>query len=545
MKKTGSPLDLLENKTYRMLWSATLASSLGSLVQTVGAGWLMTSIATSPVQVALVAASSTLPVMLFALLAGALADSYDRRWIMLGAQIFMFVVSVGLTIAAWFEVLTPWSLLTFTFLIGCGAALHNPSWQSSVRDIVAREDVASAVLLNSMGFNLMRSVGPAFGGFLVSLAGAALAFAVNAVSYVFLIAALFAWKRPAPEVGPLPREPFMLAVSAGVRYVAMSPNLMRVLTRGFLFGFGAIAVLALLPIVARDILSGTAVTFGLLLGSYGVGAILGALSSLRLRMIFDNELIVRGGFLAVAISVFVMAVSRSLVIDCLVLLLAGAGWLLTLSLFNVTVQLSTPRWVVGRALAIYQSCVFGGMALGSWVWGGFAESHGPPTAMIMAGILLIGGAIWGYFFRLPENGGPELDPLGRFHEPVLRLELKQRSGPIMIMVDYEIDSEDIPAFLAVMAERRRIRIRDGARQWALLRDLESPDNWTESYHVATWSEYVRHNERRTKADAEVTERLLALHKGGESVRVHRMIERQTVPRHEDIPLKQLPDEHHH
>lgn len=545
MKKTGSPLDLLENRTYRMLWSATLASNLGTLIQTVGAGWLMTTIATSPVQVALVAASNTLPVMLFALPAGALADSYDRRKLMLGAQIFMFIVSVCLALAAWFELLTPWSLLAFTFLLGCGMAVHNPSWQSSVRDIVSREEVTSAVLLNSMGFNLMRSVGPAFGGFIVSVAGVAWAFIANAVSYLFLIAALFAWKRPEKPVNPLSREPFLLAVSAGVRYVAMSPNLIRVLVRGFLFGFAAVAVLALLPIVARDLLSGTAVTFGLLLGSYGVGAIIGALGSQRLRTNFDNEYIVRGGFLVVAISVFVLAVSRSLIVDCLVLLLAGAGWLLALSLFNVTVQLSTPRWVVGRALAIYQSCVFGGMALGSWVWGGFAGTQGPPTAMVLAGLVLIGGAVWGFFFRLPENGGDEFDPLGRFHEPVLRLDLKQRSGPIMVMVDYEIASEDVPAFLHVMAERRRIRIRDGARQWALLRDLENPDIWSETYHVATWSEYVRHNERRTVADANVTEKLMSLHKGDHPVRVHRMIERQTVPRSDDTPIKPYPDIHHH
>ena len=540
--KTGSPLDLLENSTYRMLWSATLVSNLGTLVQTVGAGWMMTSIATSPVQVALVAASNTLPVMLFALPAGALADSFDRRRLMIFAQIFMFTVSVGLAIAAWLDVLTPWTLLAFTFLIGCGTALNNPAWQSSVRDIVPRESVPSAVLLNSMGFNLMRSVGPAFGGFIVSVAGVALAFAVNAASYVFLLAALFFWRRPPPEMR-LPREPFMLALSAGVRYVGMSPNLLRVLSRGFLFGFGAVAVLALLPLIARQILEGTAITYGLLLGSYGVGAIAGALSSLKLRSMFDNEHIVRGGFIAVAAALFVLSQSTSLILDCLVLTIAGAGWLLALSLFNVTVQLSTPRWVVGRALAIYQSCVFGGMALGSWLWGGFAESHGSSTSLAIAGVMLLAGGAVGFFYQLPEVGGDELDPLGRFREPELRLDLKTRSGPIMVMVDYEIDQKDVPRFLSLMADRRRIRIRDGARQWSLLRDLENPDIWTETYHVATWIEYVRHNERRTKGDAEVTEKLRELHKGEGAIRVHRMIERQTVPRTDDMPLKPYADEH--
>ncbi|WP_346432654.1 MFS transporter [Pseudohoeflea coraliihabitans] len=536
MKKTGSPLDLLANRTYRMLWGATMMSNLGTLVQTVGAGWLMTSIATSPVQVALVAGSNTLPIMLFALLAGALADSYDRRRIMLVAQIFMFVVSIALTAAAWLDLLTPWSLLAFTFLIGCGMAVHNPSWQSSVRDLVPREDVPSAVLMNSMGFNLMRSVGPALGGFIVSIAGAALAFAVNAASYIFLIIALLAWRSPANEQR-LPREPFLLAVSAGIRYVAMSPNLLRVLARTFLFGFGAVAILALLPLVARQQLQGTAITFGILLGSYGVGAIGGALGSLWLRARFDNEQIIRAGFLAVSLAVMVLAVSSSLLIDCLVLLLAGAGWLSSLSLFNVSVQLSTPRWVVGRALSIYQTCAFGGMAIGAWVWGAIAAEASLPAALMAAGLVLVGGAAVGLLVRLPQSGGDELDPLGRFREPELRLDLRQRSGPIMVMVDYEIDQADVPEFLRLMADRRRIRIRDGARQWALLRDLENPDIWTETYHVATWIEYVRHNERRTKADAEVSDRLAALHRGPTPLRVHRMIERQTVPLRDDMPLK--------
>ncbi|MBW3098771.1 MFS transporter [Pseudohoeflea sp. DP4N28-3] len=519
-----------------MLWGATMMSNLGTLVQTVGAGWLMTSIATSPVQVALVAGSNTLPIMLFALLAGALADSYDRRRIMLVAQIFMFVVSIALTAAAWLDLLTPWSLLAFTFLIGCGMAVHNPSWQSSVRDLVPREDVPSAVLMNSMGFNLMRSVGPALGGFIVSIAGAALAFAVNAASYIFLIIALLAWRSPANEQR-LPREPFLLAVSAGIRYVAMSPNLLRVLARTFLFGFGAVAILALLPLVARQQLQGTAITFGILLGSYGVGAIGGALGSLWLRARFDNEQIIRAGFLAVSLAVMVLAVSSSLLIDCLVLLLAGAGWLSSLSLFNVSVQLSTPRWVVGRALSIYQTCAFGGMAIGAWVWGAIAAEASLPAALMAAGLVLVGGAAVGLLVRLPQSGGDELDPLGRFREPELRLDLRQRSGPIMVMVDYEIDQADVPEFLRLMADRRRIRIRDGARQWALLRDLENPDIWTETYHVATWIEYVRHNERRTKADAEVSDRLAALHRGPTPLRVHRMIERQTVPLRDDMPLK--------
>jgi hypothetical protein len=233
--------------------------------------------------------------------------------------------------------------------------------------------------------------------------------------------------------------------------------------------------------------------------------------------------------------------SRNLWLSGLCLLPAGASWVLALSLFNVTVQLSTPRWVVGRALALYQTATFGGMAAGSAVWGQVAEAQGSHLALVIASGVLLLGALVGLRLALPEFGTLNLDPLNRFREPELRLDLRARSGPIMVMVDYKIPQENVPAFLAAMADRRRIRIRDGAGQWVLLRDLEVPDLWVESYHVATWAEYLRHHQRRTQADAEVTERLLALHRGPDGPRVHRMIERQTVPLYDDTPLKTYPD----
>lgn len=537
MSQRVSALAPFKHKVFRSLWVATLASNLGGLIQAVGAGWMMTTIAQSSDMVALVQASTTLPVMLFSLFAGALADNFDRRRIMLVAQSFMLLVSVTLATFAYLDLLTPWMLLSFTFFIGCGSALHNPSWQASMGDIVPRTDLPAAVTLNSMSFNLMRSIGPAIGGMIVALAGAALAFLINAFSYVALIVALTRWK-PVGEKASLPRESFGRAVSAGLRYVSMSPNLMKIMFRGFLFGLSAVAVLALLPLVARDLVSGTAMTFGFMLGAFGLGAIVGALSSSRLRERLSNEVIVRGAFVCFGLSALLLSFSHHIWLSFLLLLPAGASWVMALSLFNVTVQLSTPRWVVGRALALYQTATFGGMAAGSWLWGSISEVYGVETALIFAGLLLFAGAVVGLYLKLPEFDKLNLDPLNQFSEPELRLDLRLRSGPIMIMVDYIIDHEDVNAFLAVMAERRRIRIRDGAQQWSLLRDLENPDIWTETYHVPTWVEYVRHNQRRTYADAETSEILRSLHRGSEPPHVHRMIERQTVPRHDDMPLKE-------
>jgi len=537
-----SPLAPLRHQTYRTIWIASLASNFGGLIQAVGAAWMMTSLSSSENMIALVQASTSLPIMLFSLISGALADSFDRRRIMISAQFLMLVASVMLTVFAWLGWLSPWLLLFFTFMIGCGTALNNPSWQASVGEMVPREDLPAAVTLNSVGFNITRSVGPAIGGAIVAAAGAAAAFLVNSLSYFTLIYALMQWKLPAPT-SQLPREHLGAAISSGMRYVAMSPNIGKVLVRGFLFGLSASAILALMPVVARDLVQGGALTYGVMLGAFGLGAIGGALVSARLREALSSEWIVRVAFLGFAFSSGMTAISANAILTSLALTIAGACWVLALSLFNTIVQLSTPRWVVGRALSLYQTLTFGGIALGSWVWGALSEIHGVSFALQLSCLLMLFGVLVGYFLQMPAFASLNLDPLNRFVEPPLRLDIKPQSGPIAILIDYEIDDSDLPEFMALMTERRRIRIRDGARNWNLMRDLENPDIWTESYHVPTWVEYVRHNHRRTQADAEAWDKLLTLHRGDKRPRVHRMIERQTIPPTDDIFHKAHTDHH--
>ncbi|MCZ8544435.1 MFS transporter [Mesorhizobium qingshengii] len=523
----ASALAPFRHGIFRAVWAASLVSNFGGLIQGVGAAWMMTTIATSSYQVALVQASTTLPIMLFALVAGAIADSFDRRKVMLVAQTFMLVVSVLLTLFTYSGLITPWTLLAFTFLIDSGTALNSPSWQASVGDIVPRNKVPAAVALNSMGFNLTRSVGPAIGGIIVAAAGAAAAFAANAVSYIGLIVVLARWKPDVP-VSTLPRESLGAAMGAGLRYVAMSPNIGKVLVRGAAFGFSAGAVLALLPLVARDVVKGDALTYGIMLGAFGIGAVGGALISVRLRQLLSSETMVRSAFAGFAVCAFNAAVSHHAWQTSLGLLVGGACWVIALSHFNVTVQMATPRWVVGRVLSVYQTATFGGIALGSWIWGVVADAHGAETALIAASIAMLAGGAIGLLLPLPQQQVLNLDPLNRFKEPHLALDLKPRSGPIAIMIEYIIRDEDVPEFLATMAERGRIRRRDGARNWTLARDLENPAIWIEHYHTPTWLEYVRHNGRITHADAVVGERLRALHSGDEPPRVRRTIERPTT-----------------
>ncbi|WGM30561.1 Enterobactin exporter EntS [Brevundimonas sp. NIBR11] len=510
---------------FRSIWIANLASNFGGLIQTVGAAWMMTALGASSQLIALVQTATALPLVLLSLPAGALADSHDRRVIMLVAQIFMLAVSLALAICAALGVLTPWLLLGFTFLIGCGTSLKNPAWQASVGDMVPRPALPAAVAMNSMGFNIARSLGPAIGGVIVAATGAATAFAVNALSYIGLIAVLAGWKQsPSPRL--LPPERLAVAIEAGLRYVAMSPNLKIVLIRATAFGVGASAAPALMPLIARDIVDGGALVYGLLLGAFGVGAVAGAFGRNRLRAFLSNEVIVQASGVALAVGVGVSAISPSVVVTLPALGLAGAGWVLALSTFNVSVQLSSPRWVVARTLSIYQMAVFGGMAGGSALFGWLADSHGAAAGLMIAGGLQLAAAGLGFLLPLPNAEALDLDPLDRFKEPETSVPIEPRSGPIVVTVEYRIAEDRTVAFLTAMSERRRIRRRDGAHGWRLMRDLGEPNLWVERYHVATWLDYVRHNTRRTRADMANIDLLHQLQDEREPIRVHRMIERQ-------------------
>ncbi len=525
-RASASTLAPLRHRIYRQVWIASMASNFGGMIQSVGAAWTMVTIAASADMVALVQSSVTLPIMLLALVAGAVADSFDRRRVMIAAQSFMLVVSAALAACAWLGLLSPWLILLFTFLIGCGAAFHGPAWQASVGEMVPRADLPSAVALNSMGFNIARSLGPAIGGVIVAAVGAATAFAINALSYVGLIFVLRGWK-PERDEDALPRERIGVAIVAGVRYVAMSPAVGVVLLRGLVFGLGASALPSLMPLIARDVIGGGPFTYGLLLGAFGAGAVGGALSTARLRQALSPEAMVRIACLAYAVAAALAGLSPFLLPTMALLFVAGGAWVLALSTFNVAVQLNAPRWVVARALSLYQMATFGGMAAGAWAWGVAAEQRSIAFALAGAAAVEIACALVGLRLRLPEARHADLTPLRRWQAPETAVPIKARSGPVVITIEYRIAAADRRTFLAAMAERRRIRRRDGARHWTLLRDLSDPEIWIERFHLPTWTDYIRHNNRITNDDAAAHDRVRALHQGPNPPVIRRMIERQT------------------
>ena len=532
MTTPDAPSSPLAVPAFRAMWLATLVANFGYMIQSVGASWMMTALDGSAQMIALVQTAMSLPIMLFSLWAGALADNRDRRKVMVAAQAAMLIVSATLALGAWLDLLGPWSLLAFTFLLGAAAAVNNPAWQASVGDIVPRALTARAVMLNGMSFNIARSFGPALGGAVVAAGGAAAAFLVNAVSYVGLIVVLARWR---PEIAPrrLPPEPLGVAMAAGVRYVRMSPHILVVLRRVMMFSFAAAAAQAVLPLVARDLIGGGPITYGVLLGGFGVGAVAGALAAVHARRLSADRA-VRLASLAVAVGLAGTGASRSLALTLSCLALAGAGWVVAWSTFNVGIQLASPRWVVARALALYQMTAFGGIAAGSWAFGALAERYGVTAALEIAAAVELAGVLLGLRRPLPDPGGANLDPHD-FREPQTALPIRPHSGPIVVSIEHRVPPANVGAFLAAMAERRRIRLRDGARDWRLLRDLAEPAVWIERYQAPTWIDYLRHNERRTHADDVHLETIRALREPGYEPVVRRLIERQTGAAHHGEP----------
>jgi MFS family permease len=514
------------SRIFAAIWTASLISNFGSLIQAVGAAWLMTSIAPSPDMVALVQASTTLPLMLLSLPSGAAADIWDRRLIMVIAQSLMLLVAGALSIIGYLGFITPWLLLSLTFLIGCGTALYGPAWQSSVGEQVPRADLPAAVALNSLSFNLARAAGPAIGGVIVAQAGPPAAFLVNALSYVGLIVVLAFWRRPRAAAF-LPPENVFMAIGAGVRYARLSPEIRTVLVRGIGFGVLGSSVWALMPLIARDLIGGNAVTYGVLLGAFGSGAVLGALACTSLREKFANEQIVQASTAGYGVAGVVTAVSSWHALSMVALMLGGACWVLALSTFNVTVQTSSPRWVVGRTVAIYQMVTFGGLSIGSWLWGEVASGFGLARCLVISGLLMAVSAVLGRWLPLRQPEGLNLDP-SRTWSSINRAQLDRLmdSGPVVVTVEYRIAPADSEPFRLAIRELRRIRRRDGARRWSLMQDLAVPEVWLERYHSPNWVEHLRRHHRFTVADQDTERRVLAFHQGEEPPRVRHLIERR-------------------
>jgi MFS family permease len=511
----------LRRPLFRKLWIAGVASNTGTWVQNVGAAWLMTEASASTLMIGLVQAATTLPVFLLAVPAGAIADIVDRRRLLMAAQSWMLIVASSLAVLTFLGFATPWVLLTTTFLMGLGVAFSGPAWQSIVPEVVPRSELPHAVALNSASINLGRAVGPAIGGALVASAGAGAAFVVNAASFVGLLLVLATWNRPV-ETSILPTERLGGAVRAGLRYVRHSPSFRAVLVRGFVFVVGGSGLWALLPAMTKQVSTRGPVSYGILLGCLGVGAVagLGVLSLIGRRL--SAGTLVAFGTLTFAAATIVTAWIPSFPLWCIVLVPAGAAWLLVLSRLNASAQATAARWVRARALSVHLLTFFGGMAGGSILWGFVADHVGMSWSLTAAAAWMFIGAVVGIWFPLSEESEGH-EPSGHWAEPVAAPSVISQNGPVTITVEYRIDPDRKQEFLAALAPLRTARLRGGAIRWELLQDAADETRFVESFVAESWLEHLRHHRRVSHADKLLQDRLHAFHIGDKPPTVSHLI----------------------
>ncbi|MXP41125.1 MFS transporter [Altererythrobacter soli] len=500
----------LAHGVFAAIWVASILSATGSQLQQVGAAWLMTSLAPSASMVALVTAVSTLPILLFSLVSGALADVIDRRLVLIGSQFLMFGASATLAIADYAGVVTPLLLLLLTFLVGSGAAIMAPAWQSTVGELVPRDEVPQAVALNVMAFNIARTVGPAVGGVMVAVVGAGLNFTVNALSYLAMIGVLMAWQ-PLQQARPLPAEAVLPAMRDGIFYAFHATVVRRVLIRAMCFGFCSSIVVSLMALVARDLLGEGAAVFGVLMGCMGIGAVTGAALLGILRRRYTVERLLRIAILATACALVAIGLSRSFALTGAALFLVGSGMVLGLSTFNVSVQMAVPRWVSGRALALYQMFTFGGMTAGAWFWGNMGEVAGIGGAYLLSAATLLLTLLLAWVLPVREVGASEIAPApDELGDPLPDAPL---GVGVVVAIEYRVPASRRDAFLAAISKRQRMRLRDGARQVTLMQDAVDEELWTERFCVRCWTEHRRQLSRRTLDAKELDEALLSCHSG--------------------------------
>jgi MFS family permease len=514
----------LRHAVFRRIWLASLLSNLGLLIQGVGAAWAMTQMTSSADKVALVQTALMLPIMLISMPAGAIADMHDRRIVAMVALAISLVGATALTVLAWFGLVTPNILLVFCFVVGTGMALMGPAWQSSVSEQVPPETLPAAVALNGISYNIARSFGPAIGGIVVATAGAMAAFAANAVLYLPLLVVLFLWKRVS-EPSRLPRERLNRAMVSGVRYITNSPSIKIVLTRTLVTGIIGGSVSALMPLIARDLLHGGAQMYGIMLGAFGMGAVIGALNIGEVRKRLSGEAAIRACTLSMAGAIVAIAVSKEPVLTAAALVVAGAVWMLAVALFNIGVQLSAPRWVAGRSLAAFQAAIAGGIAVGSWGWGHLTDYAGVEIALLTSAGLMALSPLLGIWMRMPPVGARNEAAAELLADPEVQLQLTGRSGPLVVEIEYRVAQENARAFHNVMQEVQLSRQRNGAYGWSIARDIADPELWTERYHCPTWLDYLRQRNRATQSERDLHLQAIAFHLGPEPVRVRRMLER--------------------
>ena len=516
----------LRERSFLLIWSAAVLSNIGTWMHDVAAAWLMTSLAPAPLMVAMVQAAVSLPVFLFALPAGALADLVDRRRLLLLLQVAAGCLAAVLAMIVATGLITPELLLLATFLIGTTTALGAPAWQAITPDLVPRTLLTQAVALNGVGINIARAIGPALGGLIIASLGLAWPFLFNALSFLVVISALLLWRAPPRPTSVLPAERLFGAMRSGMRYARSSLHLRATLVRSAAFFLFASAFWALLPLVARGPLAGGPGLYGSLLASVGCGAVLAAAALPRLKARLGADGMVMAGTALLAAAMTCLGLLPMLAVALPACLLAGLAWIAVLSSLNVSAQMSLPAWVRSRGLAVNLAVFFGSMTAGSVLWGVVAGVIGPLATLPVAAAGAVVGLVATRSWHLLGDDVPDLSPSGHWPAPVLDQAAATDGGPVLVTVEYRIDPHDAPAFADAMAELGRSRRRDGAFFWRVFVDAADPQRRIEAFMLESWLDHLRQHERVTAADREIQERVHAFHRSSERPLVTHLLAEQ-------------------
>lgn len=524
-KEEHGPFAPFAHGVFSLLWSTWLVANLCMWMSDVAAAWLMTTLTSKPIWVALVQTAATLPVFLLGLPSGALADILDRKRFLAFTQIWVAVVGGVLALAVFAGMMTPPLLLMLISLNGIGLALRWPVFAAIVPELVPRSKLPAALALNGVSMNTSRIVGPLLAGAIIAGLGSAWVFLLNAVLSVAAAVVIMRWRRE-HKPDPLGRERLTGAMRVGLQYVAQSYHLKGVLARVAIFFFHSTALMALLPLVARDIKGGDAGTFTVLLASMGAGAVLSTFALPRLRQAFSRDKLVLMGTTVQGVTMGVMSFNTNIWLGVLLMALSGAAWLSTANSLNVSAQISLPNWVRARGMSMYQMAIMGATALGAAVWGQVATSGSVPMALAIGAV---SGIVVMFFVcsRWPDRGVMEdLTPAGPM--PIPRAVAPPESGHVLVTIEYQIDPAKATAFRALMEESRRSRLRQGALAWELLSDINDPGRFVEVVEDTSWTDHLRRLDRVSVADAALRERKLAFHIAEDPPIVRRALRETTV-----------------
>lgn len=496
------------HRAFALLWTATLISNIGTWMHDVGAGWLMTTLNSSPAVVTLVQAATTLPVFLFALLAGALADRLDKRRMLITINIALTAVITMLALMVWQERMTPLLLILFTLAIGTGAAFMAPAWQAVVPQLVPRDTLKPAIALNSMGINISRAIGPALAGILIAGVGLAAPFALNAASHLVIILALLMW-RPDPTPVHAHHGSILSEMATGLRHVRYNPPMVATLVRALAFFLFASAYWSLLPLIARQAEGGGSELYGILMALIGTGAVMGALLLPKLGGKLNSDQTVMVGTGGTVLALILLALTATPMFLMVAAFLGGLSWIAVLTSFNVSAQMALPDWVRARGLAVFLMGFFGSMAVGSVLWGQIANATAVPVALLTAAAGLTLGLLATRRFKVGEGEKLDLSPVSVWPEaPSLDGDILSIQ-PAMVTVEYQIAAEDRAAFHAAILTFAKERYRDGATQWHLHQSVENPDLWIETFHLPSWAEHLEQHKRVTRNDADLQDAVRA------------------------------------